>query len=163
MLPEAQLDRFIMRLSLGYPNPPEEKTILTNLQREHPITHLNLVDTVNVVENLKGFQRQVWEVHVDDTLKDYIVRLVGATRQHADLALGGSTRASLALFKTAQAYAAIQGRNYVTPDDIKHLVPFVLTHRLIVRPESELRGRTAQSILRSILEGTTLDVGSLES
>ncbi len=163
VLPEAQLDRFIMRLSLGYPNPPEEKTILTNLQREHPITHLNLVDTVNVVENLKGFQRQVWEVHVDDTLKDYIVRLVGATRQHADLALGGSTRASLALFKTAQAYAAIQGRNYVTPDDIKHLVPFVLTHRLIVRPESELRGRTAQSILRSILEGTTLDVGSLES
>ncbi len=162
VLPEAQLDRFIMRLSLGYPEGQEERTILTNLQREHPITHLGPINLANPINSLLEFQHQVWEIHVDETLKDYIVRLVVATRQHPDLVLGGSPRASLALYKTGQAYAALQGRDHVLPDDIKYLLPFVLSHRLIIRPESELRGRTIQSVLVEILKSVPLDVGSFQ-
>jgi MoxR-like ATPase len=147
-----------MRLAMGYPNVADEKTILTNLQREHPITHLK-----QVVESstLLALQPQVWEVHVDETLRDYIVRLVEATRLHPDLALGGSPRASLALFKAAQGLAALRGRDHVIPDDIKYLIPMTLSHRLIVKPESELRGRTVHTILDDILRSTALDIGSL--
>ena len=154
-LPEAQVDRFLMRLNVGYPNLNDEKIILTNLQREHPITRLQ-----TVVDGLQlpALQREIWEIHVDDTLKDYIVRLVTATRQHPDLQLGGSPRASLALFKTAQALAAIRGRDHVIPDDIKYLVPVTLSHRLIVRPESELRGRSVRVILEDILRVTSLEL-----
>jgi MoxR-like ATPase len=154
-LPEAQLDRFLMRLSLGYPSLNDEKKILINLRREHPITRLQQV--VNG-EQLLAFQQQIWDVHVDDTLQDYIVRLVAATRQHADLTLGGSPRASLALFKTSQALAALRGRDHVIPDDIKYLVNVTLAHRLIVRPESELRGRTALSVLKDVVENTKLEI-----
>src|SRR5512135_2105283 len=154
-LPEAQLDRFLMRLAVGYPSGVDEKTILVNLQREHPITRLQpVVDG----QALLAFQRQVWDVHVDDTLQEYIVRLVTATRQHPDLILGGSPRASLALFKTAQALAALRGRDHVIPDDIKYLVNVTLAHRLIVRPESELRGRTALSVLKDVVENTKLEI-----
>ncbi len=154
-LPEAQLDRFLMRLSLGYPSPDDEKKILVNLRREHPVTRLQqVVDG----EQLLAFQRQIWDVHVDDTLQDYIVRLVAATRQHPDLTLGGSPRASLALFKTAQALAALRGRDHIIPDDIKYLVNVTLAHRLIVRPESELRGRTALSVLKDVVENTKLEI-----
>ncbi len=154
-LPEAQVDRFLMRLNVGYPSSNDEKIILTNLQREHPITRLQ-----TVVDGLQlpALQREIWEVHVDDTLKDYIVRLVSATRQHPDLQLGGSPRASLALFKTAQALAAMHGRDHVIPDDIKYLVYVTLSHRLIVRPEAELRGRTIQVILEDILRATPLEL-----
>jgi len=142
-------------LNVGYPNLNDEKIILTNLQREHPITRLQ-----TVVDGLQlpALQREIWEIHVDDTLKDYIVRLVTATRQHPDLQLGGSPRASLALFKTAQALAAIRGRDHVIPDDIKYLVPVTLSHRLIVRPESELRGRSVRVILEDILRVTSLEL-----
>jgi MoxR-like ATPase len=155
-LPEAQLDRFLMRLSVGYPAAADEKQLLMNLRREHPITQLR-----QVVEGeaLSGFQSQVWDVHVDDSLQDYIIRLVTATRAHGDLALGASPRASLALFKTAQALAAIRGRDHVIPDDIKYLAPATLQHRLIVLPEAELRGRTAATILKDVLENTPLDIG----
>jgi MoxR-like ATPase len=133
----------------------DEKKILINLRREHPITRLQQV--VNG-EQLLAFQQQIWDVHVDDTLQDYIVRLVAATRQHADLTLGGSPRASLALFKTSQALAALRGRDHVIPDDIKYLVNVTLAHRLIVRPESELRGRTALSVLKDVVENTKLEI-----
>jgi MoxR-like ATPase len=103
----------------------------------------------------------VWEIHVDTTLQDYIVGLVSATRAHPDLALGGSPRASLALFKTAQALAAVRGRDHVIPDDIKYLVPYTLTHRLIAKPEAELRGRTVPVILNEILQKTSLEIGSI--
>jgi MoxR-like ATPase len=179
-LPEAQLDRFLMRLSLGYPAHADERLILTNLQREHPITHLQQVVFENRdplparvpggsrepagagdgKDRLLAMQKQVWEVHVDDSLQDYIIRLVGGTRTHADLLLGGSPRASLALFKTAQALAAVRGRDHVIPDDVKYLVPFTLAHRLIVRPESELRGRSAAVILQEVLAGTSLELVS---
>jgi MoxR-like ATPase len=154
-LPEAQLDRFLMRVSIGYPSHPDEKQILLNLRREHPITRLQ---PVAAGQDLLAFQSQIWDVHVDDTLQDYIIRLVAATRQHPDLTLGGSPRASLALFKASQALAALRGRDHVIPDDIKYLAAPTLPHRFIVRPESELRGRTAATVLRDVLENTALDI-----
>jgi MoxR-like ATPase len=129
--------------------------VVLNLRREHPI---NALEKVAEAGDLLALQNQLWDVHVDDTLQDYIIRLVEATRRHPDLALGASPRASLALFKTSQALAAIRGRDHVLPDDLKFLAPAVLTHRLIVRPEAELRGRTASVILREILENTKLEL-----
>lgn len=156
-LPEAQLDRFLMRLTLGYPAPADERRLLLALRRDHPIISLA---SVAQGEQLLALQRLVWEVHVDDSLQDYIVRLANATRQHHDLALGASSRASLALFKTAQALAAVRGRDHALPDDIKALVPVALTHRLIVRPEAELRGRTAAAVLNEIVQDTPLPLES---
>lgn len=154
-LPEAQLDRFLMRLSMGYPSATQEKQLLPHLQREHPIAALRAVaDEAQLLE----FQRQVWEVHVDESLQDYIVALVTASRTHGDVALGASPRATLALFKTAQALAALRGRDHVLPDDIKYLAPYTLPHRLIVRPEAELRGSTALSIVKGIIEQTPLNL-----
>jgi MoxR-like ATPase len=157
-LPEAQLDRFLMRLSVGYPSRADERQILTNLRREHPITKLGkVVDG----QDLTALQKRVWVVNVDSTLQDYIVDLAEATRRHPDLSLGVSPRGSLALLKGAQALAAIRGRDYVTPEDIKTLVPLTLAHRLILKPEADLRGRTAETILEDILEKTVLDLGSV--
>ena len=178
-LPEAQLDRFLMRLSVGYPNFNDERRILNNLRREHPIVHLKAVDfdtfpssSTNSGEEQQGkgngqdallaFQKIVWDVHVDDSLQDYILQLVGGTRTHTDLALGASPRASLALFKASQALAAARGRDHVLPEDIKRLAMPTLSHRLIVRPEAELRGRTANAILAEVLENTPLEIGELE-
>ena len=159
-LPEAQLDRFLMRISMGYPSLTDEKQLLANLRREHPITHLG-----KVVEGqrLLDFQRLVWEIHLDETLQDYIVRLVTATRSHPDLALGASPRASLALFKTSQALAALHGRDHVLPEDIKALALPTLAHRLILKPESELRGRTARLVLEDLLKSVPLDLGAAQS
>jgi MoxR-like ATPase len=159
-LPEAQLDRFLMRLSMGYPSRMDERQILTNLWREHPITKIGkVVDG----QELSALQKRVWDVNVDVTLQDYIVTLAEATRDHPDLSLGVSPRGSLALLKGAQALAAIRGRDYVTPDDIKILVPLTLAHRLILQPEAELRGQTADLILQDVLEKTPLDLGAVNS
>jgi MoxR-like ATPase len=155
-LPEAQLDRFLLKLAVGYPVPREEGQILLNLQREHPITAIGqVVDGAR----LPALQRVVWEVNVDDTVRDYIVRLVQATRGHADLALGASPRGSLALFKAAQALAILRGREFVLPDDVKALAVPALVHRLIVRPESALRGYTAERVLDDLLQATPLEIG----
>ncbi|HMB22408.1 MAG: AAA family ATPase [Chloroflexota bacterium] len=159
-LPEAQLDRFLMRLSIGYPSRADERQILLNLWREHPITKIGKVVDGQALSSL---QKQVWEVTVDATLQDYIVALAEATRSHSDLLLGVSPRGSLALLKAAQALAAIRGRNYVTPDDVKILAPLTLSHRLILKPEAELRGRTAKAILDDVLEKTPLDLGGVNS
>jgi len=154
-LPEAQLDRFLMRLSMGYPNAAQEKSLLPHLQREHPVNKLQpITDETKLLE----FQRQVWEVYVDESLQDYIVALVTATRDHGDIALGASPRATLALFKTAQALAAVRGRDHVIPDDIKYLAPFTLPHRLIIKPEAELRGSSAKTIVKDIVERTALSL-----
>jgi MoxR-like ATPase len=154
-LPEAQLDRFLMRLSVGYPNLADERRLLTHLRREHPIT---LLKPVAEAQELLEMQRQVWEIFVEDSLQDYIVQLTTATRGHPDLILGASPRASLALFKSAQALAAIRGRDHVIPDDIQLLVPAILTHRLLISPEAELRGRTPQGVLASIIQKTPLEI-----
>ena len=157
-LPEAQLDRFLMRIAVGYPAEAEEHQILMNLQRRHPIESLQqVVDTTT----LPALQQQVWEVNVDETVRDYIVRLVRATRSHHDLSLGASPRASLGLFKAAQALAAIRGLDYVLPDHVKTLASVVLRHRLMIKAESALRGRTSAAVLQSLLEETPLDIGDL--
>jgi MoxR-like ATPase len=157
-LPEAQLDRFLMRLSVGYPDFPDEKRLLTHLQHEHPINSLApVVDGGTLME----FRRLVWDINVDDTLQDYIIRLVSATRTHPGLALGASPRASLALYKASQALAALRGRDHIIPDDIKYLVPAALTHRVIVTPEAELRGHNARAILQEILLAAPLNLGTV--
>jgi MoxR-like ATPase len=155
-LPEAQLDRFLMRIQLGYPSPGDEKEILNNLRREHPINRLSQVVEI---ADLLAILPLVWEVHIDESLQDYIVALIGATRSHPDLALGASPRGSLSLYKTAQALAAMRGRDYAIPDDFKYLAPSTLAHRLIPRPEAELRGRTVTSILNDIIESVPLNIG----
>jgi len=166
-LPEAQLDRFLMRLQVGYPTPADERLILNNLRREHPILSLEAVAFEAAPEGglavLQDLQRMVWDVHVDESLQDYIIRLVGATRQHPDLALGGSPRASLALFKSAQALAAVRGRDHVIPDDIKYLASVTLSHRLIVRPEAELRGRSVSRVLADVLDNTSVELEASHS
>jgi MoxR-like ATPase len=167
-LPEAQLDRFLMRLSMGYPTPRDERQILLNLRRQHPITTLKPVLDAEVDGNSSGLVRLlellplVWDVHVEDSIQDYIVRLVNATRTHPDLALAASPRASLALFKASQARALIRGRDHVLPDDVKYLVPFTLPHRLIVKPEAELRGRDTTVILQELLNSVPVEIGSLD-
>jgi MoxR-like ATPase len=157
-LPEAQLDRFLMRLSMGYPSQTDERLLLNQLRREHPI---NFLQPIADSTPLTDLQRQVWEIHVDDSLYDYIVRLANATRSNSELSLGASPRASLALFRASQAYAAIKGRDHVIPDDIQHLAPSILTHRLVLSPESELRGRSNQAVLQEILAQVPLDLGSI--
>jgi MoxR-like ATPase len=157
-LPEAQLDRFLIRVTLGYPSPADEKILLLNLRREHPI--LKLGQVAECAELLE-LQKQVWEIHIDDTLQEYIVRLVDRTRSHPDLALGASPRASLSLYKTAQALAGVRGRDHVLPDDVKTMVPAVLCHRLVLRPEAELRGRTTRAVVEELLAETPLDLGSV--
>lgn len=158
-LPEAQLDRFLLRVTIGYPDQEEERQVLINLRREHPITQ---IESVTEPSKLLGYQRQVWEVHVDRTLEEYIIRLLHATRNHRDILLGASPRGSLALYKSGQALAALRGRDHVLPDDLKFLVPMALSHRLILKPESQLRGRTAEDVLLDIVEETPLSLGSLD-
>jgi len=154
-LPEAQLDRFMLRVDIGYPSREEESEILLRLQRQHPIEALESV--VNTEEILK-LTPLVWEVNVDQTVRDYIIRIVEATRNHPDIRLGGSPRASLSLFKACQAFAAIHARDHVLPDDIKHLAAPVLSHRLLLKPESQLRGKDPNSLVSQILETTPLNL-----
>jgi MoxR-like ATPase len=158
-LPEAQLDRFLLKLRLGYLNPAAEGQMLLNLRRQHPIDSLAAV--VDGAE-APDLARQVWETHVDDTVRMYIVRLVNATRSHPDLALGASPRGSLALYRASQAWAALHGRDYVLPDDVKRLAPLALAHRCLVHPESALRGRTANAVIADLLQQVPLDIGRLE-
>jgi MoxR-like ATPase len=158
-LPEAQLDRFLMRLSLGYPGADDEARILRRLKKQHPIEAVaQVVDGSELLE----LYDTASDVHVDESLERYILAVVRATRSHPDVALGASPRGSLALYKTAQALAALRGRDYIVPDDIKMLAPFTLVHRLILKPDSQLRGRSAEAILDEILEETALDIGELK-
>jgi MoxR-like ATPase len=154
-LPEAQLDRFLVRLTLGYPAEEDEVQILRNLRKRHPIETVEQVVEGTALLDLRD---AVTDVHVDPSLERYILAIVRATRAHPDLALGASPRGSLALYKTAQALAALRDRDYVIPDDVKLLAPLTLTHRLIVKPESQLRGLTGERILEEILDQTALDV-----
>ena len=158
-LPEAQLDRFLFRTSLGYLPAAEEEAMLVNLGGVHPIEALGPVAQAAQVVTLSD---SVWQVRVDASLRRYIVALVQATRSHGDLALGASPRGSLALYRSAQARAAVRGRDYVLPDDIQALVEATLAHRCILKPESALRGRTAGAVVADILAATPLDLGTEE-
>jgi MoxR-like ATPase len=154
-LPEAQLDRFLMRFSLGYPSLDEELKMLDLLQRRHPIEE---VQPVVGADELLAAQRAVREVHVDEKVRRYLTQIVHQTRRCDDLSLGGSPRATIALFRCAQALAAVSGRNYVLPDDVKKIAPPVLTHRVIVRPESRLRKMTAAAIVEDLIEDVPVPV-----
>jgi MoxR-like ATPase len=147
-LPEAQLDRFLTRLSLGYPAETDEIAMLHRLQLRHPIDDLREVATAQEVIDC---QRAVRSVHADEKVSRYIVQLIKATRDHPDLALGGSPRASVALLHAAQSFAAINGFDFVMPDDVKYMLAPVLGHRLILRPESRLRKKTMSRVLDEVL------------
>ncbi len=147
-LPEAQLDRFIMKMSVGYPTMQQEGVILESQRKEHPIHSLGPVSSA---EELMKMQELIKTVNVHESIRDYILKIVDATRKHPDLALGASPRGSLSLFRTAQAFAALDGRDYAIPDDVKMLAPSVLSHRLVVMPESRLKRRTPRNVLVEIL------------
>jgi MoxR-like ATPase len=154
-LPEAQLDRFLIRLSLGYPTIEEESQMLERLQHGHPIDELDPV--VSAAEVL-ACQEAVREIHVDDKVRRYLLEIVAGTRKHNDVALGGSPRASLALFRTGQALAALHGRDFVLPDDIKRMIHPVLGHRLILKPESRLRKMTVKKVIEEIMDEVPVPV-----
>jgi MoxR-like ATPase len=158
-LPEAQLDRFLFKLHLGYLSPAQEGAMLLNLGGRHPIETLEVQIEGATIPQLA---EQVWQIHVDESLRNYIVALIQATRNHSELALGASPRGTLALYRGAQARAAVKGRDFVEPDDIQALAPLALPHRCIVKPESLLRGRTAEAIVTEIIANTPLDLGDVE-
>jgi MoxR-like ATPase len=146
-LPEAQIDRFMMRLSLGYPSAADEMHILESQRERHPIQDITQVVTA---EELLAAQSAVRQIYVDDLIKEYIVDLANATRRHPDVYLGVSPRGSLALFKTGRAYAALQGRNYVIPDDVKALLENAFAHRLIISPSARIKNVEARAVVEQI-------------
>lgn len=154
-LPEAQLDRFLIKLSLGYPTLDEEIQLLDLVKHENPVDKLQPVITA---DQLVLCQRAVRTIHVDPKIRRYITEIIHATRNHHDLALGGSPRASIALFRTSQAVAAIRGRQYVEPDDVKNIVAAVLGHRLILRPEARLQNVSVGELIVDILDNVKVPV-----
>jgi MoxR-like ATPase len=154
-LPEAQLDRFLIRLSLGYPSLEEESSMLQRLQRSHPIDALTAVVAAN---DIAAVQQQVREIYVDDKVRKYVLEIVHATRKHEAVLLGGSPRASIALFRTGQALAAIGQRDFVLPDDIKRMAHPVLGHRLILKPESRLRKVSTAIVIKEILDDVAVPI-----
>jgi MoxR-like ATPase len=148
-LPEAQLDRFLMRLSIGYPSFTDENSMLDRLRLSHPIDD---IQQVAEAPELIAAQRSIRDTYVHDKVREYIVRVVHATRRSSELSMGGSPRASIALYRASQALAASEGRTYVIPDDIKDVVLPILAHRVIVHPESRLRGKKNTEIIEGIVE-----------
>ena len=158
-LPEAQLDRFMMKLSVGYPSMFEEAQILEKTRLGHPV---DAVKPVTDPATLLQMQQSVREIFVHEKVREYLLRIVARTRDSTHLSLGASPRAAMALFRAAQAYAAVVGRGYVIPDDIKSLVFPVLQHRLILNPESRLRRVTQESVLRGIVEEVPVPAGAAD-
>jgi MoxR-like ATPase len=154
-LPEAQLDRFLMRLAIGYPNAAQENEILLRFERSDPLATLTKVVEP---ESILDMQSEVREVRVEESVRHYIVNVCRATRSHEDIELGASPRATLALYRTCQARAAIDGRAFVIPDDVKTMAPYVLTHRLMVNPRTRLRGRKPEDIIRDVVNTVTVPV-----
>ncbi|WP_340372646.1 MoxR family ATPase [Peribacillus sp. FSL E2-0218] len=154
-LPEAQLDRFLLKMKMGYPSVAEEIEVLQRAQYMAPLEELESVITL---EELKALQAEAKMVIVDDTIKGYIVELANETRSHQAVYLGVSPRGSIALMKAAQAYALIQGRDYVLPDDVQYLAPFVFSHRLILKPEANYDGFDAEMVITEIVAKTHVPV-----
>ena len=147
-LPEAQLDRFLMRFQLGYPSMDEELKMLELLQHKHPLDDLEPVVTA---EELIACQHSIREIYVDRKVREYLTQIVHETRESEHLRLGGSPRASIALFRTSQAMAALRGRRFVQPDDVKRIVQPVLNHRLILKPESRLRKIATEDVVKEVM------------
>ncbi len=155
-LPEAQLDRFMLRIRLGYPGPVDEQTILDQQKITHPLEDIG---EVLPVDELKEMQAAVRQIYVDPAVADYIVRLVNATRTHPDVYLGASPRGSLALYRTGQAMAALQGRDYVIPDDVKMLAEACLAHRLIIKTSSSMHDIDPRQVIAELLNTVPVDHG----
>ena len=154
-LPEAQLDRFLLRLPIGYPSQEEENAILDRFRSADPLADLQPVTSP---QEIVGLQQRRREIRVENSVRDYIVRIARATRENQDIQLGASPRASLALYQAAQAWAAIHSRDFVLPDDIKFLAPFILCHRMIISPQAQLRGRTTPELVADIVAAVPVPV-----
>ncbi|MDP4085812.1 MAG: MoxR family ATPase [Bacillota bacterium] len=158
-LPEAQLDRFLLKMRMGYPDMTEEIEVLNRAQKVQPIEELESV--IDLAE-LQFLQKEINNVFVDSTIKHYIVDLVHSTRGYSSVYLGASPRGSIALMKAAQAYAFMYGRDYVIPDDIQYLAPFVLSHRIILKSEAKFEGITAEDVVKRVVARVAIPVKRLE-
>jgi len=154
-LPEAQVDRFLLRIVIGYPSEEEENAILERFRVQDPLPDLQSVTTPAEILDLQKVRR---EIRVEETVRDYIVRVSRATRKHAEIELGASPRATLALYWSSQARAGILGRDFVLPDDVKFMAPCVLTHRLMISPQAQLRGREPQELVADIVDAVPVPV-----
>ncbi len=154
-LPEAQLDRFLMLLRMGYPGEAEEEEMLLRYEREEPLAEL---EPVAHADDLLTLQEQVRTIHVNDDVRRYLLRVVRATREHPSVDLGVSPRGSLALYRASQALAALRGRTYVIPSDIQHLAPALLTHRIHISPQTRLRGRTPEQVVGEVVGSVPVPV-----
>ncbi|MGM0847295.1 MAG: AAA family ATPase [Bacillota bacterium] len=157
-LPEAQLDRFLLKMKMGYPGMDEEMEILHRAQKNPPIEDLEAVITL---EELRAIQEDVKEVVVDDTLKKYIVEIAHRTRLHSQVYLGASPRGSIALMRACQAYAYLNSRDYVIPDDVQYLAPFVFSHRIILKSEAKYEGITAEEVVERVISRIPVPVQRL--
>lgn len=154
-LPEAQLDRFILKMKLGYPSAEEEMQMLERTSKSHPIEGISAVMDK---EELLSVQEEVKDVYIDQNVQEYIIKLVTGTRHDHAVYLGVSPRGSIALMKAAKAYAYIQGRDYVLPDDVKYLAPFILAHRIILNAEAKYDGLTSDSVIETIIKNTYIPI-----
>jgi MoxR-like ATPase len=154
-LPEAQIDRFLLRIVIGYPSQSEENTLLERFRLSSQLPELSPVTTPAEIIQLQNERRII---RVEDSVRDYIVRIARSTREHNEVQLGASPRATMALYHSAQAWAAIQGRDFVIPDDIKFMAPHVLTHRLMVSPQAQLRGRQPNQLISDIVDSISVPV-----
>ncbi len=154
-LPEAQLDRFLMLLRMGYPSLEEEEEILVRYERQDPLDDLAPVATG---ESLLALQEGIRQIHVNPEVRRYLVQVVRATREHPSVDLGVSPRGTLALYRAAQALAALRGRDFVIPSDVQHLVPAVLVHRIHISPQTRLRGRTPEQVVAEVVEQVPVPV-----
>jgi MoxR-like ATPase len=154
-LPEAQLDRFLLKIAIGYPTQEEENAILERFRSSDPLPELVAVTTP---EELTAMQAERSQVRVEESLREYVVRIARETREHPEIELGASPRATMALYQASQAWAAIQGRNYVIPDDIKAVAPAALTHRLLIAPQAQLRGRSPGELVAELVDSVPVPV-----
>lgn len=154
-LPEAQLDRFMMKLSLGYPSESDEQQMITSMNGIHPSDRI--LPVMNI-DDMIEIQQQVLRVHIDDAVGKYIVSLVRGTREHTSILLGASPRAAIALTRAAKASAYLRERQFVTPDDVKALAPYVLAHRLLLRTEARMNGQRAEDVIEQVLQSTKVPV-----
>lgn len=154
-LPEAQLDRFVMQLKLGYPDEAEEAEMLLRYEQDEPLAELQPVVHIDVLLSL---QKQVRAIHVSEEMRAYLLRVVRSTREHPSVELGVSPRGTLALYRACQAFAALRGREYVIPSDVQHLAPALLTHRIHISPQTRLRGRTPQQVVAEVVGSVAVPV-----
>jgi MoxR-like ATPase len=154
-LPEAQLDRFLLKLKMGYPSPDQELEVLNRTEHEHPI---DSIQHVLSLEELIDIQEEVKKVYLDQTIKRYIIEIVNRTRSNSFVKLGASPRGSISLLRVAQAYAFLHGRDYVIPDDVKYLAPFTLAHRILLKSEAKFEGVTAEKVVEDIVHRVRVPV-----